>query len=79
MDNHYNHVFYLLYTYAFSSSSRAKGPFEIVEKDIPEPGSRQVRIKVQACAYAMVIPLPKKGYSLAFNTQGFQVMKLQVL
>ena len=29
--------------------SRAKGPFEIVERDIPEPGSGSVRIKVQAC------------------------------
>jgi D-arabinose 1-dehydrogenase-like Zn-dependent alcohol dehydrogenase len=27
----------------------AKGPFEIVERDIPEPGAGQVRIKVQAC------------------------------
>ena len=29
--------------------SRATGPFEIVERDIPEPGAGMVRIKVQAC------------------------------
>jgi alcohol dehydrogenase len=28
---------------------RPNGPFEIVERDIPEPGSGEVRIKVQAC------------------------------
>jgi D-arabinose 1-dehydrogenase-like Zn-dependent alcohol dehydrogenase len=29
--------------------SKPNGPFEIVERDVPEPGVRQVRIKVQAC------------------------------
>lgn len=29
--------------------SGPKGPFEIVERDIPEPGAGHVRIKVQAC------------------------------
>ena len=29
--------------------SKANGPFELVEKDIPEPAATQVRIKVQAC------------------------------
>jgi len=29
--------------------SRANAPFEIVERDIPEPGPGSVRIKVQAC------------------------------
>lgn len=29
--------------------SRPKGPLEIVERDIPEPGPGSVRIKVQAC------------------------------
>jgi D-arabinose 1-dehydrogenase-like Zn-dependent alcohol dehydrogenase len=27
----------------------AGGPFELVERDIPEPGPREVRVKVQAC------------------------------
>jgi len=29
--------------------SKPKGPLEIVEKDVPEPATHQVRIKVQAC------------------------------
>ena len=29
--------------------SKAGGPFEMVEREIPEPGPRQVRVKVQAC------------------------------
>jgi D-arabinose 1-dehydrogenase-like Zn-dependent alcohol dehydrogenase len=28
---------------------KAKGPFELVEREIPEPGTGQVRIKVHAC------------------------------
>ena len=29
--------------------SKANGPFELVERDIPEPGPRWVRVKVEAC------------------------------
>ena len=29
--------------------ARPGGPFEIVEREIPQPGAGQVRIKVQAC------------------------------
>jgi D-arabinose 1-dehydrogenase-like Zn-dependent alcohol dehydrogenase len=29
--------------------SRPQGPFEIVEREIPTPGARQVRVKVEAC------------------------------
>lgn len=29
--------------------SKTNGPLEMVEKEIPEPGARQIRIKVQAC------------------------------
>jgi alcohol dehydrogenase len=29
--------------------AKAGGPFEIVERDIPQPGPGQVRIKVEAC------------------------------
>jgi len=29
--------------------SKAIGPFEIVEREVPKPGDGQVRIKVQAC------------------------------
>jgi propanol-preferring alcohol dehydrogenase len=29
--------------------SKAGGPFEVVERDVPEPGRGQVRVKVEAC------------------------------
>ena len=29
--------------------TKANGPFEVVQRDIPEPGPGQVRIKVEAC------------------------------
>ncbi len=29
--------------------TKANGPFEVVERDIPEPGDREVRVKVEAC------------------------------
>jgi D-arabinose 1-dehydrogenase-like Zn-dependent alcohol dehydrogenase len=41
--------------------SRAGGPFEIVERDIPQPGAGQVRIKVQACGICHSDVLVKDG------------------
>jgi D-arabinose 1-dehydrogenase-like Zn-dependent alcohol dehydrogenase len=41
--------------------SKANGPFEIVERDIPEPGARQVRIKVQACGVCHSDSFTKEG------------------
>ncbi len=41
--------------------SRAKGPFEIVERPIPEPGAGSVRIKVQACGVCHSDSLTKEG------------------
>jgi D-arabinose 1-dehydrogenase-like Zn-dependent alcohol dehydrogenase len=41
--------------------AKAKGPFELVERDIPEPGPRQVRIKVQACGICHSDSLAKEG------------------
>jgi len=35
--------------------------------------------KYRLAAYAIVIPLPNKGYSLGFNTHEFLVTKLQEL
>ncbi len=40
---------------------RAKGPFEIVERPIPEPGAGAVRIKVQACGICHSDSLTKEG------------------
>jgi D-arabinose 1-dehydrogenase-like Zn-dependent alcohol dehydrogenase len=41
--------------------SKPKGPLEIIEKDIPEPGARQVRIKVQACGICHSDSFTKEG------------------
>jgi len=41
--------------------SKAGGPFEIVEKDIPEPSPMQVRIKVQACGICHSDSFTKEG------------------
>jgi D-arabinose 1-dehydrogenase-like Zn-dependent alcohol dehydrogenase len=41
--------------------SWAKGPFEIVERDIPDPGAGQVRIKVQACGVCHSDSYTKEG------------------
>jgi D-arabinose 1-dehydrogenase-like Zn-dependent alcohol dehydrogenase len=41
--------------------SRPKGPFEIVERPIPEPGAGWVRIKVQACGICHSDSLTKEG------------------
>jgi D-arabinose 1-dehydrogenase-like Zn-dependent alcohol dehydrogenase len=41
--------------------SRPKGPFEIVERPIPEPGPGTVRIKVQACGVCHSDSMTKEG------------------
>jgi D-arabinose 1-dehydrogenase-like Zn-dependent alcohol dehydrogenase len=41
--------------------AKANGPFELVERDIPEPGPRQVRIKVQACGICHSDSFAKEG------------------
>src|SRR5229473_7938708 len=41
--------------------SKAKGDFEIVERDIPSPGPGQVRIKVQACGVCYSDLYTKEG------------------
>ncbi len=40
---------------------RPKGPFEIVEREIPEPAAGSVRIKVQACGVCHSDSLTKEG------------------
>jgi D-arabinose 1-dehydrogenase-like Zn-dependent alcohol dehydrogenase len=40
---------------------RAKGPFEIVERPIPEPGAGSVRIRVQACGVCHSDSLTREG------------------
>ena len=41
--------------------SRPEGPFEIVEREIPEPGPGSVRIKVQACGICHSDTFTKDG------------------
>ena len=41
--------------------SRPKGPFEIVQREIPEPGTGSVRIRVQACGVCHSDSLTKEG------------------
>lgn len=38
------------------------GPFELVEREMPQPGPRQVRIKVQACGLCHSDSLTKEGH-----------------
>src|SRR5437764_11288653 len=40
---------------------RPNGPFEIVERPIPEPGAGSVRIRVQACGICHSDTLTKEG------------------
>lgn len=42
--------------------SKAGGNFELVERNIPEPGRNQVRIKVEACGICHSDALVKEGY-----------------
>jgi D-arabinose 1-dehydrogenase-like Zn-dependent alcohol dehydrogenase len=48
-------------TNRFVQVSKPNGPFEIVERDIPEPGADQVRIKVQACGICHSDSMMKEG------------------
>lgn len=47
--------------------TKAKGPFELVERDIPEPGPGQVRIKVQACGICHSDSITKEGIFPGIN------------
>ena len=41
--------------------TRAKGPFEIVEQEIPEPPHGSVRVKVEACGICHSDAMTKEG------------------
>jgi D-arabinose 1-dehydrogenase-like Zn-dependent alcohol dehydrogenase len=36
------------------------GDWQIVERDVPEPGARQVRIKVEACGVCLSVVMLKE-------------------
>ena len=42
--------------------TRPGGPFELVEREIPQPGPRQVRVRVQACGLCHSDSLTKEGH-----------------
>jgi D-arabinose 1-dehydrogenase-like Zn-dependent alcohol dehydrogenase len=42
--------------------ARPGGPFELVEREIPQPGAGQVRVKVQACGICHSDSLVKEGH-----------------
>jgi D-arabinose 1-dehydrogenase-like Zn-dependent alcohol dehydrogenase len=52
---------YNIMTSRFVQVSKPGGPLEIVERDIPEPGPAQVRIKVQACGICHGDSVTKEG------------------
>src|SRR3954462_7694949 len=41
--------------------SKAGGPFELVQRDIPEPDAGQVRVKIEACGVCHSDVLVKEG------------------
>ena len=42
--------------------SRPGGPFELVERPIPEPGAGEIRVKIQACGVCHSDSITKEGY-----------------
>ena len=42
-------------------ATKAGGPFELVERDIPQPGDGEVRIKVEACGVCHSDVITKEG------------------
>ena len=55
--------------------SQPNGPFELVEREIPEPAAGQVRIKVEACGICHSDSLTKEGPSRVFSTREFRDMR----
>ena len=57
--------------------SKPKGPLEIVERDIPEPGAGKSASRSRHAASVTAIQRRKREYSRIFNTQGFLATRLQ--
>ena len=55
--------------------SRPSGPFEIIERPIPEPGARTIRIKVLACGICHSDLVTKEGLFPGIQYPGFQATK----
>ena len=56
--------------------SKAGGDFELVERDIPEPGPGQVRVKVEACGICHSDVLVKEGLWPGLQIRVCRVTKL---
>src|SRR5579864_1747072 len=54
------------------------GEFEVVEREIPKPGAREVLIKVQACGVCHSDVFVKEALWREFSIRGFLGTKLQV-
>jgi hypothetical protein len=52
-----------------------KVPFELVEREVPEPSTGSVRIKVQPAVSARATATPKTVWRPGFNIRGCQAMK----
>ena len=52
--------------------SKPGGDFELIEREIPELGARQVRIRVQACGICHSDVITKEGLFPAFRILVFQ-------
>jgi hypothetical protein len=63
-------------TMKMAQVSKPGAGFQIVEREIPEPGAGEVRIKVQACGVCHSDALTK-AIGLAFNIHAFPVTKSQ--
>ena len=55
--------------------SQAKGPLEIVEREIPKPKPGWVRLKVEACGVCHSDSLTKEVRGREFNIHGCRVTK----
>jgi len=53
---------------------RPNGSFEIVEREIPDPGPGWVRIKVQACGICHSDSLVKEGLWPGLQCPGVQIL-----
>jgi D-arabinose 1-dehydrogenase-like Zn-dependent alcohol dehydrogenase len=53
--------------------SKPKGPFNIVERDIPEPSATQVRIKVQTCGICHGESVTKDGLFPGIQYPGHEI------
>jgi D-arabinose 1-dehydrogenase-like Zn-dependent alcohol dehydrogenase len=55
--------------------SRPNGPFEIIERPIPEPDAGSVRVKVEACGICHSDSVTKGASSQEFSTLGLPAMR----